>query len=285
MDQSGTIVLANSEADKCFGYVREDLIGQPVGKMANMVAHDLRNPLSSVKMSLQILGKRAVAEWSEEELELHSIALDQVRHMERIMQDLLNYSRDIRLKAEWLQLDKLIDAVILLTQRQISEKKIQINTWHQPGLPTMHGDPDKLRQVFSNLILNAVDATASDGDRAEISISTHLVLGEGHPEIRVEIEDHGPGIPEEIEGKIFEPFFTTRSKGTGLGLAIVRRILEAHGGEVHFQRREEPGARVVVTLPTILPGDRHHENGNDDAKSSDAHEKAAPRDVPEGVVA
>jgi len=361
VDHSGTIVLVNSEADRCFGYEREDLIGQPVeillpdryreahpdlvknfltaptsrklgggrdlygrrcdgtvltleiglspvetddglfvlcsfidtsernrlmtelersnqemakaetlatvGKMANMVAHDLRNPLSSVKMSLQILGKRAVTEWSDEELELHSIALEQVGHMERIMQDLLNYSRNIALKPEWIQLDKLIDAVILLTQRQISEKKIQIRTWHQPGLPTLHGDPDKLRQVFSNLIINAVDATVSNGDRAEIAISTHLALGDDHPYIRVEIEDRGPGIAEEIAEKIFEPFFTTRSKGTGLGLAIVRRIVEAHGGDIHFEKLDGPGARAVVTLPTILPGDRRKGLGDDDTET------------------
>ena len=228
-----------------------------VGRMANMVAHDLRNPLSSVKMGLQILGKKPTAEWGEQENELRGIALEQVHYMERIMQDLLSYSRDMKLNAEWIQLDKLIDGVILLTQREISEKQIKINTWHQPGLPTLHGDPDKLRQVFSNLVLNSINATESNSATAEISISSHLVLNEDYQSIRVEIADRGSGIPKEIADKIFEPFFTTRSKGTGLGLAIVQKIVEAHGGEIHFEETDEKGARAIVTLPTILPDERH----------------------------
>jgi nitrogen fixation negative regulator NifL len=226
-----------------------------VGRMANMVAHDLRNPLSSVKMSLQILGKKPTAEWGMEEHELRSIALDQVGYMERIMQDLLSYSRVMKLNPEWIKLDKLIDTVILLVQGQTTEKHIQIRTWHQPGLPTVHGDSHRLRQVFSNLILNAINATESNGSDVDISVSTHLLLDEHNQSIRIEIADHGPGIAEEIKDKIFEPFFTTRSRGTGLGLAIVRKIVEAHGGEMHFENLSKPGARAVVTLPTILPDD------------------------------
>jgi signal transduction histidine kinase len=96
----------------------------------------------------------------------------------------------------------------------------------------------------------------------DISVSTHLLLDEHNQSIRIEIADHGPGIAEEIKDKIFEPFFTTRSRGTGLGLAIVRKIVEAHGGEMHFENLSKPGARAVVTLPTILPDDRVAKTGD-----------------------
>ncbi len=232
-----------------------------VGRMANMVAHDLRNPLSSVKMSLQILGKKPTTDWGVEERELRTIALEQVRYMERIMQDLLSYSRDMKLNAEWIQLEKLLDTVILLAQGQSNEKHIHIHTQHQPGLPTVHADSDRLRQVFSNLILNAIDATEDNSTESDIMVSTHLILDENHQSIRVEITDHGPGISADIAGKIFEPFFTTRSKGTGLGLAIVRKIVEAHGGNVCFENIGGSGARVVVVLPTILPEDNRAVSG------------------------
>jgi len=245
-----------------------------VGRMANMVAHDLRNPLSSVKMSLQILGKKPATEWGGEEHELRNIALDQVRYMERIMHDLLSYSRVMKLNPEWIQLDKLIDTVILLVQRPASEKHIQIHTWHQAGLPTVHGDPDRLRQVFSNLILNAISVTESSGSDVDIAISTHLLLDAHTQSIRVEIADHGPGIAEEIRNRIFEPFFTTRSKGTGLGLAIVKKIVEAHGGEVHFENPSKPGARAVVTLPTTLPDDSVRKS--DKSSSQDSVVAAQP---------
>jgi PAS domain S-box-containing protein len=222
-----------------------------VGRMANMVAHDLRNPLSSIKMGLQILGKQPALHSGAEEQELKQIALEQVRYMEGILVELLDYSRERPLKPEWLDIDKLLDAATLIVQKTIEERGAHVTIRHRSGLPTLHADGDKLRQVFSNLLVNAVQATEGIEDCvAEIHISTHLELGTDRPRIRVEFRDNGCGVEAGQEEKLFEPFYTTRAKGTGLGLAIVDRIIRQHHGSVHLESAGKRGTRAVVVLPT-----------------------------------
>ena len=222
-----------------------------VGRMANMVAHDLRNPLSSIKMSLQILGRQPALHSGDEERELKEIALDQVRYMEGILVDLLDYSRESPLKPEWLHIDKLLEAATLIVQKTIEERGAHVTTRYQSGLPTLHGDGDKLRQVFSNLLVNALQATEGIEDcEAEIHISTHLELGPDRPRIRIEIRDNGCGVEPGEEDKLFEPFYTKRAKGTGLGLAIVGRIIGQHRGSVHLESTEKRSTRAVVVLST-----------------------------------
>jgi PAS domain S-box-containing protein len=135
-----------------------------VGRMANMVAHDLRNPLSSIKMGLQILGKEPALHSGAEQQELRQIALEQVRYMEGILVDLLDYSRESPLKPEWLDIGKLLDAATLIVQKTIEDRGAHVTTRFQSGLPTLHGDGDKLRQVFSNLLVNAVHRGLHGGD-------------------------------------------------------------------------------------------------------------------------
>jgi PAS domain S-box-containing protein len=224
-----------------------------VGRMANMVAHDLRNPLSSIKMGLQILGKQPAQHWGEDEQELNQIALEQVRYMEGILMNMLDYSRESPIKPEWLDIDKLLDAATLIAQKPIEERKARVTVQYQSGLPTIHGDADKLRQVFSNLLVNAVQATENVEERGpEILITTHMELGPDRPRIRVEIHDNGCGVEPGQEEKLFEPFYTTRAKGTGLGLAIVRQIIEQHEGTVRLKSNGKQGTCAVVILPTGL---------------------------------
>ena len=221
------------------------------GQMASMIAHDLRNPLSSIKMGLQILGKRSGKEWNLQENELRKIALQQVSYMEEILEDLLSYSRPDALKPEWLSIDKLLNTAMLLTQRQIEEHGVRVKTWYQPGLPTLHGDQGKLRQAFCNMLINAVQATAGITDKSpEISITARMELADDRPRIRVEICDNGCGIKTGDEAQMFEPFFTTRAKGTGLGLAIVKRIVDQHHGTVRLKSEGKGGACAIVILPT-----------------------------------
>ncbi len=221
------------------------------GQMASMIAHDLRNPLSSIKMGLQILGKKPGHKWGDEEQELREIALQQVGYMEEILEDLLSYSRPEALKPEWISIDKLLNTAIIFAQKQIRDHGIEIRPWCEPGLPTLHGDSSKLRQAFGNMIINAAQATESlVGESPWISITASLELGNDRPKIRVEICDNGHGIEPEKAQQIFEPFFTTRTKGTGLGLAIVKRIITQHHGNVHLQPTNEGGTCAIVILPT-----------------------------------
>ncbi len=222
-----------------------------MGQAASMIAHDLRNPLSSIKMTLQMLGRKPAGKWGGDEQELHQIALERVRYMEDILADLLTYSRPDALKPEWIAIDKLMETAISLSQKRIDEYGVEVVTHFRPGLPTLHGDSTKLRQVFSNLIINAAQATEGvEQGRAEISIHTRLELTPAGSRIQVDICDNGRGIDAELQEQLFDPFFTTRASGTGLGLAIVKRILDQHGGDIVLRSGELRGTCAVVTLPT-----------------------------------
>ena len=218
-----------------------------MGQMATMLAHDLRNPLSSVKMAVQILGKQAR---SEEEKELASIGQEQVHYMEDIITDMLTFSRPGELKTSWLSADKLIDGVIGTVRRRIAEYGVELEVACPPGLPTFPGDASKLRQLLANLLVNALQATATrpQGGR-HVRVAADLELEPDGRQMRIEVCDNGEGIAPEIRDRLFEPFFTTRTKGTGLGLAIVRQIAELHGGRVELSENRPSGTCVVLTLP------------------------------------
>ena len=221
-----------------------------MGRMASMVAHDLRNPLSSIKMALQILGKRASQEGDQEAKELKHIALDRVRYMEDILADLLEYSRPDALKPEWLSINKVLDSAISTSEKAISDYHAKVVTDYQSQLPTIHGDATKLHRVFSNLLINALAATEKTDITPEIHIDTCLELSDSTPKVQVRIYDNGPGIDTDNVAQLFEPFFTTRAKGTGLGLAIVKRVVDQHRGTISLTQADAGGACATVTLPT-----------------------------------
>lgn len=222
-----------------------------VGRMANMVAHDLRNPLSSVKMTLQIFGRKPAERWDAEERELQQIALEQVRHMEEILSDLLTYSRPDSLEPDWIAIDRVLDAAIASAQKHVTEYGARVRTRYLPGLPTVFADAAKLRQAFANLLENAAQATAGINDRdPEIDVATELELRADGPWIRIEICDNGAGLAPGYEERVFEPFYTMRPRGTGLGLTIVRRMVELHGGKVTLRQRGRNRTCATVVLPT-----------------------------------
>jgi signal transduction histidine kinase len=200
-------------------------------------------------MTLQIWGKRAEESWGEEAKEMKQISLDQVRYMENILADLLAFSRPDALNPEWLNINKLLDSAINTTQKTIQEYDARIITDYQPQLPTIHGDATKLRQVFSNLIMNALESANSVNHIPNIRINARVEVDNATPSIRIDIHDNGSGIDPAQKDKLFEPFFTTHAKGTGLGLPIVKRILDQHHGQINLDTDKNNGACARVILP------------------------------------
>ncbi len=222
-----------------------------MGQAASMIAHDLRNPLSSIKMALQMLGKQPRPEWTEETRELQQIALEQVRYMEEVLTDLLTYSRPDALKPEWLSVDKLLDRAILLAQRGVDEYDVTVVTEYQPGLPTLHGDAHKLQQALSNLVMNAIQATEGiNGATPQVTVRAAFQLAADGPFVEIDIRDNGSGIPVHALDQVFEPFFTTRARGTGLGLSIAKRIVDQHRGTIGLHPIPGGGTCARVSLPT-----------------------------------
>jgi PAS domain S-box-containing protein len=218
-----------------------------MGRMASMLAHDLRNPLSSVKMAVQILGKQAA---NQEGRELAGIGQEQVHYMEDIISDMLAYSRPGELKSAWLSADRLIAGVINTVQRRIVEYGAEVSVDCAPGLPTFPGDASKLRQLLSNLLVNALQAVAQrPAGQRRVRVDAELVLEPDGRRMRIRICDNGDGVDPKVRERLFEPFFTTRTKGTGLGLAIVRQIAGLHGGTVTLADNPPNGTCAVLTLP------------------------------------
>lgn len=220
-----------------------------MGRMASMIAHDLRNPLSSIKMSVQILARQAS---NAESAELGAIGLEQIRYMEDIITDMLAYTRPGGLNITWLRTEQLLQAVLNTVQRRIDEYSARVELDCEPGLPTFPGDANKLRQLLSNLLVNALQATeARPPEERRVRIRADRHLGQGGSEIRIRICDNGDGIEPEAQARLFEPFFTTRTKGTGLGLAIVGQIAQQHGGRVSLESNQPRGTCAMLALPVV----------------------------------
>lgn len=216
-----------------------------MGRMASMIAHDLRNALSSVKMNLQILEDHHRRE-GRERADNCAIALDQVRYMEVILHDMLAFARPGTVELDWVDVGEVLRtaAISLLPEQQL--KSISLDMQGDHKLPTVLADRNKLLQLFQNLLENAIQASPDCG---AVEVQARPLLHASRPAVEVRIRDHGPGFTAAAAAKAFEPFFTTKAKGTGLGLAIVQRIVRQHGGEITLATANGGGGAATVVLP------------------------------------
>ncbi|GAB6051800.1 hypothetical protein JCM17960_06200 [Magnetospira thiophila] len=219
-----------------------------LGRMSAMVAHDLRNALSSVKINLQILSQESREDDAQQQK--YDISLNQVHYMENILQDLLSFARAEPPRADWCEMSEIVQTATVTLLPMAAEKGGQFVTRNLETLPRVRCDRTKMIQLFQNLIDNAMNAQPEGG---EVQILGQLVPGAEGPEVRIDVTDHGIGIADDVRAQLFEPFFTTRTKGTGLGLAIVKRIVEDHGGQVEVTSRVGQGTTMTVVLPVAGP--------------------------------
>ena len=217
-----------------------------MGRMASMIAHDLRNALSTIKMNLQILSRqhRDDGDAGQESCEM---GLEQVAYMEEIMRDMLSFARPERLRLDWCDAAQLLEEALVPMSHSVEAQGIEIARRGWSGLPKVYCDRVKIIEVARNLVENALQAMPDGG---VLTVETMLMFETAAPMIRFEIGDTGEGMDAETRDRLFEPFFTTRSKGTGLGLAIVKRIIDQHGGEIGIDPAQSEGARLWFTLPT-----------------------------------
>ena len=220
-----------------------------MGRMASMIAHDLRNALSTVKMNFQILLRRHDAAGDVEQ-EHCRMGLDQVHYMEEILHDMLSYARPGTLRSDWYDVPQIIDEALVAVSDPLGASGVDVVREDGKGLPKVYCDRVKVMEVLRNLFDNAISAMP-DGGR--LSVATFLMFGTNEPMLRLAVRDSGEGIPADVLPSVQDAFFTTRSKGTGLGLAIVKRIVEQHGGTVDIRSKPGLGTEVAFTLPTAPP--------------------------------
>lgn len=215
------------------------------------LSHELRNPLTSIKMFLQLLPQLK----HQEEFvgKYYQQAIREMARIERLVEALISHSKPKPPRFRKNSLNAIIDSVVVLHKPRCREKAIELETDLEATLPHIPLDEDRIRQVLLNLLVNAEEAI---GERGRITIHTRLVLVEGVSFVRLTITDTGRGIqPEQIE-RIFTPFYTTKERGVdkegvGLGLAIVHRIVHEHSGNITVESQPGRGTTFVVLLPVL----------------------------------
>ena len=214
-----------------------------VGQLSAGIAHEVRNPLSSIKMSLQILEKRMNPQ--DNDLKRFRIAQREVEHLEKLVSDILVFARPAEPEMATGDINQFLKYSLNLAEKEIAEKHIRVENRFDDKIPRLLFDSAMLKQAFLNLYLNAIDAMESGG---VLSISSRLIDGDGKS-VSVEITDNGAGIEANVLPHIFNPFFTTKNYGTGLGLSQVKKIIDLHNGTVGITSKRGAGTKVTITLP------------------------------------
>ena len=220
-----------------------------MGTLALGLAHEIRNPLNAAVLQMHLLGRQVDREVKDDKQRASmrdrvQIVVGEIKRLGRLLTEFLDLARPRGLARESVSLAELIDGVIELHKEEAKQKGVIIQRSEgYDALPPVLGDREKLRQVFVNLVVNAIEATPSGGG---IQISARAAIDR----VVVEVTDTGSGISETELVRIFDPFFTTKPGGTGLGLSIVRKILEQHDGVIHIRSAESGGTTVQVELPT-----------------------------------
>ena len=217
-----------------------------LGKMAAGVAHELRNPLSSIK-GLALLLKSKTDQPSGG-AEAADILISEVERLDRSISELLDYSRPEHLSVDAIELAEPIKKAIRLIHSDANAENIRIIEKYDESERLIQGDRDKLTQLFLNLFLNSIQAMTGGG---YLTVATHR----DDDKMVVSVEDSGTGIDEAIKEKIFDPYFTTKNEGTGLGLSLCRKIVEDHHGSITIDSVNGRGTKVVIVFPrmTVWP--------------------------------
>ncbi len=213
-----------------------------IGSLAAGVAHEIRNPLSSIKGFATYFKEKLSG--NPEDIKTADIMIQEVERLNRVIRQLLDLSRPMEIEKKPTRLGPLLDHTVRLIDVHARKRGITVKTDVSPEAPFVMADPDRIKQVLLNLCLNAIEAMQARGTLT-LSLGRH-----NEKMVRVEVSDTGAGIPGDDLENIFDPYYTTKSSGTGLGLAIVHRIVEAHGGEIRVRSEAGRGTVFIILLPS-----------------------------------
>lgn len=217
-----------------------------LGKMAAGVAHEVRNPLSSIKGFATLLGSRFAAD--SEEREAADLLVSQVERLNRSITELLTFARPLPLEIQEVETAPFIDDSLKLIQGDAESLAVTVRREIEPGQQKLWVDRDRINQVLLNIYLNSLQAMEQGG---ELRVTVRGRDRESGTEIVV--QDSGCGMTPEVLERAFDPYFTTKGDGTGLGLAMVQRIIDEHGGSIRISSRQNQGTTVTLILPARPP--------------------------------
>ncbi len=225
------------------------------GEVARRIAHEIKNPLTPIRLSAERLRHKYLPTMNEEESQLldratHTI-IQQVENMKDLVKAFAEYARAPQLELLPLDLNALVNEVLELYRSSPRPLLLEVNLDPQINQSRqISADAGRIRQLIHNLVKNAIEAAEGESD-IHIKVETHQIAGE-IPQVELSVADSGPGIPDELIDKIFEPYISTKPKGDGLGLAIVKKIVEEHNGTLWAENLSGGGARFNVRLPLQL---------------------------------
>ena len=223
-----------------------------LGEMAAAIAHEVKNPLAGIEVMAGIL-KRQLTESPDAQAILEDI-IKEAKMANAIVLEILDFVRPIRLQVERITLADAVRDAISMAESHVPRGEVCVDVALAPDLPSIHGDPHQLRQLFTNLLTNAFEALGGRGTVRILAarLAEDPISGgepQAVPSLQIEVTDDGPGVPGDVMDRIFSPFFTTKPQGSGLGLAIVRKIVDAHDGRIDVSAPLSGGTRFRVTLP------------------------------------
>lgn len=220
-------------------------------EMARRLAHEIKNPLTPIQLAAERLRHKYLKKMDADDADMldrmTNTIIQQVETMKDMVNSFSDYARSPDYNPEEIRIERLIQEGVDLFANLDEKNKIEIDI--EENLPAIIGDEKKLRQVFNNLLANAIDAN-SDNEDNYLKISANKIEADGHEMLEIRVFDSGTGIDSTIINNLFEPYITTKQKGTGLGLAIVKKIIDEHMGTVWLENnKEKKGACAVVRLP------------------------------------
>jgi PAS domain S-box-containing protein len=216
-----------------------------LGELSAGLAHEIKNPLAGIKGAIDVI--RDSLSPDDVHREILGDVLHEVTRIDKIVRDLLNYAKPKPPSHSEINLPETAQRIVAMARKSSKKEEAHsIQVVEQTEIPRFTGDETQLEQVLLNLLLNALNAMPSGG-----LIQVRLAYDRETYCVRVEVEDNGPGIPEEIRRKVFQPFFTTRSDGTGLGLATCLKNIQYHGGNIDFRSDAGHGTTFVVSIPLL----------------------------------
>ena len=216
-----------------------------IGRLAAGVAHEIRNPLSSIKGFATYFKDRYRD--TPKDHQIAEIMIQEVERLNRVIGQLLEFARPMSIQRRATQLDILIRHSLKMVERDAQQKGVNLSVESDPHINKVHIDPDRIKQVLLNLYLNAMEAMAEGGN-----LSVGVLPGDTKRSIQITVSDTGPGIKPEDLPHLFDPYFTTKPSGTGLGLAIVYKIIESHEGEIQVKSMRGEGTTITMIIPHAL---------------------------------
>jgi len=213
-----------------------------LGRLAAGVAHEIRNPLSSIKGFATYFKERYPD--APQDQKTANIMIAEVDRLNRVVGQLLEFARPVPVSPKSTSLQDLVDDSVRLIEQKAKEKQITVKTHNSVKVDKAVIDPDRINQVLLNLYLNAIESMEPGGE-----LGVELSADEENHRIEIRVSDTGCGIPGKHLSRIFDPYFTTKSTGTGLGLAIAHNIMEAMGGKINISSRPGKGTTFCITIP------------------------------------